>query len=549
MRASLRWLAGAGIFLLAAGASAQEGAEPTEFERSVLRQRAFFDYGGFEPSLRTVLPEGVHSRWQLLGRADGTYTDNDGLDAERREGFTSDGTLGVGWLRNTPRLQAVGDYRFTTALYESDDVRDREATIHRAAGKLTWQAAERLEISGGGHLAQSLERGFEAPRLGVRPTRGNRSDEYGANGSYRWAPARAFSSAGSYRYRYVTYPGAEAEGDDVRHHLAREDLAFGMGARDSLALRYGFARQETLSSGEVRDNHDGGASWSHLFDSFLSRSRSTLTLSYGVARVRYFDGDETVFRRIGSDDHWSHTAMAEVSFAQSPRTDLAVRGGYQWIAPDEGSTESSWNAGVDVEHRFSGRTVGLAGGGRRLVYLPEARGAEQVWSYYGEVQHRFTERTRGNARWDQGWDYRPATSRTDATVLTESRRATARLESQLTRLLRGSMGAHYLWGNPRESLASGTSEKYWDAGGRGELVADWGRPGFLGLDYLAARRETDGSADDYLLQRGSVFCRRPVFSWLVAGLRYSHERRAYRGSSGQEDYFENRLYASVTATI
>lgn len=545
MRSRLILLACSATLTWAAAVGSQE-AEPTDFERDLLRYRSFFDYGGFEPSLESILPRGAVSRWRASAGVDGTYTDNYGLDSRRQDAFYSDASLGVGWLRRSPRLDAVADYRFTTSVYQSDAASGRDASSHRAAGSLGWQAAQRLHLSAGGYLAQNLEQGFGSPRLGVEPSYANRSDEYGANAGYRWAPARGVSNAGSYAFTYVNHPGSEAEGHDVRRHRASEDLGVQLGDWDALALRYGFAQEETLGGGRRRDNHDGTVSWSHTLESFLTRRHSVLTLSYAPSRVLYFEPEAGLPR---DDDYWSHMATARLGFSPSQRTRLGAHAGYQWVVPDEGERQSSWVGGADAEHRFTARTEGLAGVEHRLAYLPDARDAQEIWTYYGELRQRLSEHARGHLRWEHVWDYQPASARTDATVLTRTRRASAALDGRLTRLLRGNARGHYLWGDPRETVSGAPEGRYWEGGGRAELVAELGPGGFLGLEYLGARRQTRGSDDDYFLHRGSLFYRRPVLSWLQAALRYSHERRTYDASSNRADYFENRIYASVTASI
>lgn len=532
----------------APAAGAQEVEEPTDFERDLLRYRSFFDYGGFEPSLESILPQGAVSRWRGSATVDGTYTDNYGQRGTRRRGaFYSDASLGVGWLRRSSRLDAVADYRYTTALYQSDAASDRERASHRAAGSLGWQAAERLHLSAGGYLAQNLEQGFAAPRLGVRSNYDNRSDEYGANAGYRWVPTRALSNSGQYAFTYVDHPSSRAEGEGYRRHRASEDLGIRLGAWNSLALRYGFAQEETLGGGRRRDDHNGTVSWTHTIGSYLNnRRRSSLTLSYDAGRVAYVEPEDVV---APADDYWSHMGTARYRIAPSPRTELSVHAGYQWIVPDEGEGQSSWVGGADVDHRFSERTRGLAGVAHRLAYLPEARDTREVWTYYGELRQRLSEHARGHVRWEHAWDYEPASTRTGATVLTETRRATAGAETQLTRVLRGTVQVHYVSGNPRETLSTEPGGRYWQAGGLAELVAELGPKGFLGAEYRAARRQTRDSNDDYFLHRGSLFYRRPVLSWLEAVLRYSHERRTYDGSSNQANYFENRIYASLTASI
>jgi hypothetical protein len=532
----------------AAAAGAQGAEEPTDFERDLLRYRSFFDYGGFEPSLESILPRGAVSRWRGSATVDGTYTDNYGQSgAQRRDAFYSDGSLGVGWLGRTPRLDAVADYRFTTALYQSDAASDRERASHRAAGSLGWQAAERLHLSAGGYLAQNLEQGFAAPRLGVGSNYDNRSDEYGANAGYRWAPTRALSNSGSYAFTYVDYPSSRAEAEGFRRHRASEDLGVRLGDWDSLALGYGFAQEKTLGGGRRRDDHRGTVSWTHTIGSYLNRRRpSSFTLAYDGGRVLYSEPEDAA---APAGDYWSHMGTARYRISPSPRTALSAHAGYQWIVPDEGNGQSSWVGGADADHRLSERTRGLVGTEHRLAYLPEAGDAEKIWTYYAELRHRLSEHARGHVRWEHLWDYQPASARTDATVLTESRRAAAGVEAQLTRVLRGNVQAHYVSGTPRETLSTQPGGRYWQGGGRAELVAELGPEGFLGLEYVTARRQTQESDDDFFLHRGSLFYRRPVLAWLEAGLRYSHERRTYDGSSNRVDYFENRAYASLTAAF
>ncbi|GAB4256618.1 MAG: hypothetical protein Kow0092_02820 [Deferrisomatales bacterium] len=530
-----RLLAAAVGGLLAAGAAAQEG-EPSPFERDLVKYRSFFDYGGFEPELDSLLPEGYVSQWRTSVGLSGTYTDNVDKESPARDAFWTDGVFGLGWLRKAPRWDADVNYRLSATLYETRYA-DRGNFTHRAAGTVRWQAGPHLDLNAGAHFAQDLEEGLDSVLRGVRSTYDNRSDEYGAHARYRWQASRSVESSGGYRVSYRDYASESADGDDTLRQSLDEQLSWGISARDALGLRYGLSLEEEKDPTEKRWIHQGGVSWTHTFLTFPENRRSSLRLAYNVERA-LFDEDEAS----GEDsDYWDHSGSARYAFAWSPRTDVGLSAGAQWIAPDEDADEKSWTAGADLAHRFSEYTSGTLSASRRLAYLPEERRARSAWSFAGGLHHRFGRYTEGSLNASQAWDYQPASTTSDVTVLTQTRSATASLRSRLSERVRMNLGGSYLWGDPGESLGGDGDDKYRQWGGNGGLTLSVQRTGLVGLSYQALRRRSDDPDDDYLLHVARLFASGRLADWLDARVAYTYENRDYKKDAGNDDYRDNRV--------
>lgn len=516
----------------------EEAKEATSFETDLLRYRSFFDYGGFEPRLDSVLPRGHASRWTLRASVEGDYSDNVDHDARRRDGFSVSGGAGVGWLRTSPRLQTNLDYRYRTALYQSSAVSDRDSSSHTAAATARWQARPNLTLSGGGHWAQNLEHGLTGTLPGVRTGYDNRSDEYGVHAAYKWRPSLRVSTDGSYAFTYRDFVSDTSDGEDSRTHRGRLGLGFDASDRDRLSLGYSATAQQGESSDDDRQIHGADLGWAHTFLSFPAHRRSTLTGSYGAERGLYAD----------ADDYWSHRVGVGYAVFLGPQTDAGVDAGYRWVFPDSGGTESGWSAGARVAHRFSDQTSGRLSGSRTVEYLPREGAARAAWNYAAGLDHRFSRHTTGSVTLSQAWEWAPATTRTDVETFTRTRRLAGRLNTRLAEHATVTLHAAYLAGDPERSGAARDGD-YWQ-GEAGAAVTWEPRPRELtGVRYGVVRRVTDDSDEDYLLHRASLFHRRPLLGWLDLEARYTHERRAYdevRASS--DDYYENRLVGSLIAT-
>ncbi len=521
------------LVLAAAHARAQaEAQEADAFAADLLRYRSFFDYGGFEPSLDTLLPKGPASRWTLRASVDGEYSDNVDQDASRQRGFSVAGGAGIGWLRTSPRLRASVDYRYRTDLYQSSAVSDRDGSSHTAAGTVRWQASPALTVSGGGHWTQNLEQGLTGALPGVRSGYDNRSDEYGARAEYAWRVSRRVSTDGSYSLTYRDFVDEDADGEDSRIHRGRLGVAFDATAGDRVSLAYSAVAQRAEGDDD-RQTYGADLSWAHTFASFPGNRRSTLTGSYGAERGLYEDGD----------DYWSHRVGLGYSFPVGPQTEAGLDAGYRWIFPDGGGTEQGWNLGARVSHRFSEYTTGRLAGSRTVEYLPEGGDARTAWNYSAGLDHRFTRYTTVDLSASQGWEWAPSTTRSDAETFTRTRRVAGRLRSRLAEHVTAAADATYLAGNPEDRGA------YWQTGAGASLTWEPRPRELTGVRYDALRRGTDDSPEDYLLHRGSVFHRRALLGWLDLELRYAHERRAYDGGADSlGDYHENRVSGGLTAS-
>jgi len=489
------------IPLAGSGAWAGDPGESlSQTEAEVLRYRAALDYGGFEPSLEAVFPTGNASRWRLSGGVFGEYSDNVDQDARSRDGFTADGSLGVGWTRRSPRTMAAADYRFSSSLYESEAYRGRDTSSHSVAGAGSARLARHFEVNGSGHVARNAERGLTPGPQGVRDTYTNRYDEYGAQAGYAWQLARRVEHTAGYAYDYRDYRTDRAEGQDTRKHEAETALVMGRGGKDSVSLDYSYQKQEEFGSGVSRQNHKGAARWGHTLDALWGNRTAEVGLRYGADRGVV----------AGEGDYWVHDATLDVSMGLTPRTDGRLHGGHQWIIPDEGELE-------------------------------------RAFSWGGGLTHRLSERTHGQVSFAQAWEYQAATSQSEVTQLTETQRAQGSLTSRLAAHLTGTLGVSYLHGQTDQRFGVGQAE-YWESGADISVSGALGERTFWGAAYTFTRREAVGIDDDYDAHQGRLFVRHQVLRWLFTSLAYRQERRAYEAPSSRDDFVENRLSGTLTAT-
>lgn len=476
-------------------------SRPTLFESDLLRYRSYFQYGGFEPDLAALLPQGYVSQWHFGAGLQGEYSDNVDQEADRRTAFSSSGTLGLDWLRVSPRLKASADYRFATPLYQSESISGRNTTSHALGGVANWQASQYLSIDLGGHVTQNLEGGLDTPLAGVRSSFNNRSDEYSARTGYSWRLSRALTNSSDYQFRYRNFVSDTTEGEDTRSHRAGTSLGWQVSARDMTTVGYRYSVEDDLSAPAQRRNHIGSVRWGHTFLTFPGNRRSELGFSYSADRG------------LGSEglSYWNHSGAVSYSWAMSPRTAAGLSLGYQWIEPERGTVE-------------------------------------QGVTYSGNLAHQFTEYTTGVLAFGESWDYEPASTRSDFTSLTRTRRVTGSLRSRLSRDLNGRVGAGYVEGDPKLEFGPIRTDEYWEVNGAAGVSGPVGNRGFWGLGYSLFRRQTDENSDDYLLQSGNLYYRHAVWEWMSATVSYLHERRDYDSESFLADYHENRISCGVTAS-
>jgi hypothetical protein len=245
---------------------AQQAVEPDAFESDLLRYRSFFDYGGFEPGLETLLPEGYTAQWRLKTAVDGEYTDNVDKEEHGRDAFSTNGSLGLGWVRRSPRLVGNADYRFSSSLYESSAIDGRNTTKHAAAGAFKWQAGKDLTFDAGGHFTQNVEQGLDFQLRGVRSTYDNRMDEYGARASYSWRMSRTITNNSSYEFADRQFVSDNAEGEDTRSHRVGTVIGWQASAKDALTLDYSYVLDDETSTSTSRQNHKGTARRKRLLE-------------------------------------------------------------------------------------------------------------------------------------------------------------------------------------------------------------------------------------------------------------------------------------------
>ncbi len=493
-----RWI----LWLLAAVASgaatSARAVEPDPWLARIGRYKAFFERGGFEPDLGTLLPSGYTSRWSVSAGMAATYTDNLDQDADRTDAWWVDGTFGLGWLRRSPRLTGTANYRFSTALWESKEVQDRNTTRHVLAGGMEWQATAHLAGYLDGHVSQNLEEGIGGGLAGVRSSYANRSDEYGFRAGYRWRLGRTARQRSSYAFSYRHYLGDRAEGEDTRSHRFDSSLAWG-GPWSRHRLVYGFSQVDGLDTDYRRRNHAVSATWTRRTVPLADPRPLDLGVTYSVDRGLPNTGGA----------YWRHGLEGFAKRAWSPRTRGTLRVGYQWIRTEDAGTERGLTYGIGLTHRFSAYTT-------------------------------------GEARWDQTWSYEPASSRTDVTQLTKTRRGTVSVSTRWSRGLTSRVDAAYVAANVDARFGPGSGDyDEWSAGASLQSAA--GRNAFVGLGYRFADRDADDPADAYRMHRWNAFVRKAWTRVWSASLTAVHVRRDYASGAPQDDYMETRVAVRVTA--
>ncbi|MDF1555488.1 MAG: hypothetical protein P1P84_20625 [Deferrisomatales bacterium] len=533
--------AGAVVLLGQFSLAGAQQQTPDYYEENLVRYRSYFDYGGFEPELDTLLPTGAQSGWSPRVGVDATYTDNFDKDSAGRDAFWANGIAGLGWFRRTPRFEGSADYQLNTPVYKSDTVKDQDLMNQRLFGALRWQASEHLRLSGGGQVAQDFtgEGSGTTNASGLPATYGNRTDRYSADAGYDWRISRGLTNAGSYNFGYTNYVSDQSEGTDTVRHSASERLGAQVSGRDHLGLLYTYGSEADRDTEDRRQNHFGEMTWNHQLDSFPVPNASSVRLTYRVERVLYDESD--------NDGYWDHLASLGYFFSPSAATRVGLNGGYQHIVPEEGSPKGSGTGGFEIDHQFGPRTSGHADASAHLAYLPDTQEYERTFSYRVRLDHQFSQYTRGSLSASQVWDYEPPTSTTDTTVLTRTTRADGTLNTRFTEKLTGIAGAGVSYNQPT-GTAQATNDDYWDASGRLDLNLAVKQHAFGGIGYSVSRRETDGTDDDYLLQIVRVFYREDLYRWLTAKVQYSFEDRGYASGSSQEDYTENRIFGSLVAS-
>jgi hypothetical protein len=526
--------AGSLMLILTTSGYGQEAAEPGLFERQLLKYRAFFGYGGFEPELDTIFPEGYRTRWTPSVSASATYTDNVDKDENSRDAAWVDGVFGLGWLRRSPRLDASADYSYSTPIYRTENASGRDTSTQAAAAAVRWQALQHLSVSAGAHVTQNLEQGLASPLPGVQSSYDNRSDEYGFTGDYSWRASRGVTNRGAYDFSYRNFVSKKAQGEDSMTQHASEGLGWQLTARDRFDLGYDFASEETLGESRGRQNHRADASWSHRFLWFPTYRGASLRIS--GAFERGLEDEGTGF--------WSDSLDAGYSQSLSTRTSVGVNGGYKWIFPDEGGREESWTAGANASHRFSPFTNGSASVFRSFDYVAQDAQARSSWGYRADLDHRFARYTTGTLSASQSWRYEPETSTTDVTVLTRTREVVGTLSHRISRYVSGSARASYLEGDPGRA----GNGPYWQSAAGATVTARIGRDAFLGAAYELTRRQSEEADEDFLVNAGRLFYRRQFLEWLYGTVRYSYERKDYDSPSALDGYRENRVNVTATAT-
>ncbi len=499
----MRGAVGIAVAVALAAALPARGADgaataPDPFERQLTRYREFLDYGGYETSVEGLLPKGSVSRWNLSVGLGATYTDNLDQDARREEAWWADGSLGVGWVRRTPRLLGTADYRFSTGLYESTAVGQRNTTRQSLMGGLRWQASPRLTTFVTGHATQNLEEPIGGGLSGVAAGYRNRSDEYSISGSYTWRLAASVVQDASYGFSYRNYVSEEATGEDTRSHQASAGLAWGRGRTGRWRMRYGYGRQEEVSTGDGRQNHTGSVGWSRTFLPLADPRPTTAGFDYSVDRGLPYDGNR----------YWNHAWSVSLARSWSPRTTTSARVGYQWVIPEDGQTERSVTWGVDASHRFTEYTTATLGA-------------------------------------SEGWSYQPATSRTSFTQLTKTRRVSGSVSTRWGRSLTSRLSASLV--DARVQGGEGVHEDdYWEASASAEVSAKVGRDGFWGTGYRFSRRMADLPDDRFRRHRWNGFVRWRLGRVWDVRLTLTHDRQAY-DVVPDSDYHENRITASLSA--
>lgn len=526
--------------------------EPDFYEENLVRYRSYFDYGGFEPELDTLLPTGAQSGWTPRVGIDATYTDNVDKDSSGRGAFWTDGIAGLGWFRRTPRFEGSADYQLNAPIYKSGEVSGRDLANQRLFGALRWQATEHFRMSGGGQVVQDFtgEDQGTSNAPGLPATYGNRTDRYSADVGYDWRISRSLTNAGSYNFGYTDYVSDQSDGTDVIRHSASERLGAQVSGRDHLGMLYTYGSEEDRDTDDRRQNHFGEVAWDHELSSFPAQDSSSTRLSYRVERVinddSGIDEDPGIDEEPEISDYWDNLLSLGYFFNPFPETRVGLTGGYQHIVPDEGSSKKAANGGFEIDHQFGPHTSGHADAFMHFNYLPDTQEYERSVSYLMSLDHQFSKYTSGGLSAYQHWDYQPATSTTDTTVLTRTTGANGTLRARFTEKLTGIAGAGVSLNEPH-----GTGEDdndYWDASGRVDLNMDIKQHAFGGVGYSVSKRKTDHSDDDYLLQIFRVFYREGIYSWLTAKVQYSLEDRGYASGNSEDDYTENKIVGSLVAS-
>ncbi len=473
-------------------------AEPDPWLERLGRYKAFFERGGFEPDLETLLPSGYTSRWSVSAGISATYTDNLDQDASRRDAWWVDGTFGLGWLRRSPRITGAANYRFSTGLWESNEVEGRDTTRHVLAGGVKWQASPFFSGYLDGHAAQNLEEGLGGGLAGVRSSYANRSDEYGFQAGYRWRLGRTADHRSSYGFAYRNYVGDRAEGEDTRSHRFSTSLGWG-GAWSRHRITYGFSQVDGLGTGYRRRNHTASVTWSRRAVPLADPRPLDVGVTYTVDRGLPNTGET----------YWRHDLQGYAKRAWSPRTQGTLRAGYQWIRTQDNGTERGFTYGVQVNHRFSPYTT-------------------------------------GTADWNQTWSYEPASSKTDVTQLTKTRRGLVSLSTRWSRNLTSRLDAAYAKADVDAGFGPGSGD-YEEMSAGASLQAGVGREAFVGLAYRFSDRDSDDPDDTYRLNRWHAFVRKRWSRVWSMSVTASHVRRHYDPGATSDDYRETRLALGVEA--
>ncbi len=493
-----RWIVYAVLAVSSGAALSARAAEPDPWLERIGRYKAFFERGGFEPDLDTLLPSGYTSRWSVSAGISATYTDNLDQNAERRDAWWVDGTFGLGWLRRSPRLTGTANYRFSTALWESNEVEGRDTTRHALGGGVRWKASPHISGYLDGHVAQNLEEGLGGGLAGVRTSYANRSDEYGFQTGYRWRLGRNTDHRASYGFAYRNYLGDRAEGEDTRSHRFNTSLGWG-GAWSRHRVSYGFSQVDGLGTGYRRRNHTASVAWTRRTVPLADPRPWDVGVTYTV--------DRGLPNTAGT--YWRHALEGFTKRAWSPRTQGTLRVGYQWIRTQGEDTERGFTYGIALNHRFSAHTNGAMS-------------------------------------WDQTWSYEPASSRTDVIQLTRTRRAVVSLSTRWSRSLTSRLDAAYVETDVDARFGPG-SQDYVETSAGALVQAGVGRGAFTGMGYRFADRDSDDPDDSYRLHRWHAFVRKRWSRAWSASLTASHVRRRYDPGAASDDYMETRFALGVEA--
>ena len=94
------------------------------------------------------------------------------------------------------------------------------------------------------------------------------------------------------------------------------------------------------------------------------------------------------------------------------------------------------------------------------------------------------------------------------------------------------------------------SDNYWEASADLSLSGGVAQNGFWGTSASWIRHRADNDANEqYHLLGGNIFYRHRLWRMLSGSLSYRHTRRYYGAGATDGDYFENRVMASLSATL